>query len=62
MLDLVFVGMVIMIITLICTQVSRWWVFSEQTKRVGGECVLFSGKRVSNHLTLVSSSLELCGS
>ena len=31
-------------------------------KECGGECVLFSGKRVSNHLTSVSSSLELCGS
>ena len=30
-------------------------------KECGGECVLFSGKRVSNHLTSVSSSLELCG-
>lgn len=31
-------------------------------KECGGECVLFSGKRVSDHLTLVSSSLKLCGS
>lgn len=33
MLDLVLVGMVIVIITPIFTQVSRWWVFSEQTKK-----------------------------
>ena len=61
MLDLIFVGMVIVIITLIFTQVVGGFSVNK-LKECGGECVLFSGKRVSNHLTSVSSSLELCGS